>query len=130
MPITALFTGARTRAKELTTAVVGKSEMAVPKRRLLVLSGLLDPTCEVCNHFDLKGGQEAMAQFEAFMGATRSLTPEQMGRVDDAGRGDADWDVKGPVLPASNPVTRWDDYGACGLQNIGIHKGASCKDYA
>lgn len=117
------------RAKKATETVLGNTELPKPQRRLLVLSGLIDPTCAVCVHFDLEVGQAAMKGFEAFAGAAGHLSPEQMARADDAGRGEAEWDITGPKLPAGHTQTRWSDYGACQRHNEIVHKGSSCKEY-
>lgn len=118
------------RARAFTKAVVGTSPLPKPKRRLLILNGLLEPVCEVCVHFDYEMGQASFAQHEAFMGAAKHLTPEQMGVAGAAGRGEHDWDITGPKLPSDRAVTRWEDYGACQLHREGVHKASSCREYA
>lgn len=117
------------KARVLTTLVVGSAPIAVPKRRLLILTGLLEPTCEACKHWDYELGQESMKQFEAFQEATKYLSPEQIGVADEAAKGEHPWDITGPQMPAGKRITRWQDYGACQLHREGTHKGSSCKDY-
>lgn len=120
----------RRRLRAFTTKVFGSTPMSTPKRRLLVLGGVLEPSCAACKHFDLAAGQAAFKLHEAFFSAAQHLTPEQMGVADKAGRGEHEWDAAGPKQPAGRVVTRWSDYGACQLKGEGVHKDYSCKEYA
>jgi len=124
-----MLSALKSKVQQTTASLLGATKISPSKRRLVVMGGLLAPTCEACIFFDHELGQEAMAKFDAFFNAAKHLTPEQMAKTDAAVRGEVDWDEQGPKLDPKLAVTRWEEYGACKFHNEGVHKGHTCKDY-
>ena len=112
----------QTRAKALTTDIVGPAVLSIPKRRALVRLKLLDGKCGDCNAWDRAVGQATIAKHPEFAQVAQMLSPEQM---ETAGKDD-DWSLKGPDV---SRATRWEDYGACAVHNDLCGVNDTCEKY-
>lgn len=99
-------------------------------QRFAALAGAAEKTCERCEHFDHRAGQELMRAKVDFMRAASVLSPSQMMKTKDR-----PWDASSGFDERGQPLDtgredRWDELGVCRRKKLGVFARHTCEDWS